>query len=162
MRTLLSCVITAGLLAGHAAAAQSCAQPTEKAAFDIAGLKSQLMVVALKCQAYDRYDAFVTRFRPDLLNAERGLNSYFGRTYGRRAQAEHDDYITSLANDQSQSSGQLGDRFCTASLGLFDEVMSLRSGAELPLLAASKSIAQPLALVECATGASAAVQPRHR
>jgi hypothetical protein len=154
-------VIAASLLTAQVAAAQSCAQPTEKAAFDVAGLKSELMVVALKCQASDRYDAFVTKFRPALLNAERGVTSYFNRAYGRRGQSQHDEYVTSLANDQSETSGQSGDRFCSTTVSLFDEVMKLPSGADLPTLAASKSLAQPLVLVECASTASAA-QPRHR
>jgi hypothetical protein len=160
MRTLFSCVITAGLLTAHVAAAQSCAQPMEKAAFDVASLKSELMVVALKCHSYDRYDAFINKFRPDLLVAERNLNFYFNRTYGRRAQAEHDEYVTALANDQSQVSGQLGDRFCASTLGLFDDAMQLRGGADLPRLAAAKSLAQPMALVECTAAAGTAPQYR--
>ena len=68
-------------------------------AFDIAGLKSKLMVTALTCNQQDRYNEFVLRFRGDLMAQERALQAYFARKFGGgRAQHEHDDYITSLAN----------------------------------------------------------------
>lgn len=155
MRLLFSSVAAAALLVSHLAAAQSCARPPEKAAFDVAGLKSQLMVTAISCQAEEKYNAFVMRFRPDLVGTEKTLTSYFNRTFGRRGQQEHDDYITSLANAQSQSGIRSGTLFCQQNVSLFDEVMALRSGADLSTLAAGKGLTQPVALIECAMSAPA-------
>jgi hypothetical protein len=149
MRILLSTLVSIGLLAGQAARAEGCARPTERAAFDVAGLKSQLMVTAITCRVEPRYNAFILRFRPDLVRHERTLAAYFDRSYGSRATMEHDDYITALANAQSQSGIRMGTAFCAQSVGLFDEVMALRHGTELPALAASKPLTQPVALVEC-------------
>src|SRR5579864_127167 len=106
--------IFVGLLlsAGIAAAAQPCAKPADISAFDIAGLKSKLMVTALTCNQQERYNDFVQRFRTDLMAQERALHAYFARVFGGRAQHEHDDYITSLANTQSESGIRQGTLFC--------------------------------------------------
>lgn len=156
MRILLSSLVAAGLLTSNLAAAQ-CARPADHSAFDVAGLKSQLMVTALTCSADQRYNAFVMKYRPDLVAQEKLLNTYFSRAYGRAAVKRHDDYITQLANSQSQSGLKQGTLFCERNIGIFDEVMALHSGAELPDFAAGKALAQPVSLADCGP----AVAPRH-
>lgn len=138
-----------GLLAAPLAQAEPCARTTEKSAFDITGLKSQLMVTAITCRAEEKYNAFVLRYRTDLVSQDKALNGYFNRTAGRRAQQQHDDYITALANSQSQDGLKLGTLFCDKNMGLFDEVMALKSGKELPGYASGKGFVQPIALIEC-------------
>jgi hypothetical protein len=98
MRTTLPVLLGVGLLTAGIAAAEPCARPADLTALDVAGLKSKLMVTAITCNQQDRYNDFVQRFRTDLMAHERALNAYFARLYGGRAQREHDDYITSLAN----------------------------------------------------------------
>ena len=154
MRILFSSLVAAGLLAGNAASAQQCAKPVEKAAFDVASLKSQLMVTAISCQAEEKYNAFIVRFRPDLVVQERSLNAYFQRSFGRRSTQEHDDYVTNLANSQSEVGIKAGTAFCQQNISLFDEVMALKSGTDLAPLAANKSLVQPIALVECTAPAA--------
>ncbi|MCW3477330.1 hypothetical protein [Limobrevibacterium gyesilva] len=136
-----------------------CVRPPEKVAFDLSGLKSQLMVTAISCKAEDKYNAFVNRFRPDLVSGEKSLTGFFGRAYGRRAQQEHDDYITQLANAQSQLGIKSGTAFCEANLGMFDEVMALKSSAELPAFAAAKPIQQSMAVQECTNAPAPAAKP---
>lgn len=133
-----------------------CARPLEKAAFDVAGLKSQLMVTALSCDSQTKYDQFITRYRKDLLGDEKTINGFFGRAYGKRGQIEHDDYVTQLANAQSDLRNQSGDQFCHFSASLLDEALALKSGADLPQFAASKPIQQSLAVEECAAAPVAA------
>jgi hypothetical protein len=154
MRPALSALIAASflasnLLASAAGAAESCARPADKSAFDVAGLKSQLMVTAIACQAEDKYNAFIVRFRSELQTQERALNGYFSRSFGRRAQQQHDNYITSLANSQSENGIQSGTLFCQRNIGLFDEVMALPDSKALPTYAAGKSLVQPISLTEC-------------
>ena len=150
MRFLLSAALAASLLGSQAAmAAASCAGEAERTAFDIAGLKSQLMVTALTCSENDRYNAFVSRFRPNLTGNEKVLNSYFSRTFGRSGQKQHDDYITQLANEQSQTGLKQGTAFCTQSVELFDEVAALRNGTELPDFASGKTLVQPISMTNC-------------
>ncbi len=148
MRILFSGLIAAGLVTSQIAAAE-CTRPNDHAAFDVTGLKTQLMVTALTCSADERYNAFIVKFRPDLVAQEKLLNTYFSRTYGRSATKQHDDYITQLANSQSQTGLKQGSLFCDRNVGIFDEVMALRSGAELSDFAAGKALSQPVSLTSC-------------
>jgi hypothetical protein len=158
----MSSFVSLGIMAGHAATAQGCTRAPERAAFDVVGLKSQLMVTAISCQMEERYNAFVMRYRPDLVRQEHMLSAYFERAFGHGGTREHDDYITALANAQSQNGIRLGSGFCSQSAGLFDEVMALKSGRELPVLAATKTLTQPIALVECVSGTRTAMASSKR
>jgi hypothetical protein len=149
MRAVLSSVIAASLVFGPVANAQTCAKPADKVAFDVAGLKSQLMVTALACDVRDRYNDFVLRFQPELMQQERALTAYFNRSFGRRGQQEHDDYITSLANTQSEIGIKLGTLYCQQSVGLFDAVLALPKGATVASFAADRDFDQPITLVVC-------------
>ncbi len=151
----LAAALAVGQFAFASGAFAQCARPADKSAFDVAGLKSELMVVALSCDAREKYNAFVVRYQPDLRNQERALNTYFSRTFGRRAQKEHDDYITSLANAQSEVGIKEGTLFCLHNVGIFEEVMKLPQGADLASFAGTKSLTQPVNLVVC--GAPAGV-----
>src|SRR5208282_4485336 len=165
MRGVLSGVVAASLLLGQIANAQPCAKPADKTAFDVAGLKSQLMVTALACDVRERYNDFVHRFQSELMQQERALTAYFGRSFGRRGQQEHDDYITSLANTQSEDGIKLGTLFCQQSVALFDAVLALPQGTTIASFAADRAFTQPITLVVCATPEpvtrTAQSQPHH-
>ena len=149
MRALCTALFGAGVLSAGIAAAQPCARPADVNAFDVAGLKSKLMVTAITCNQQDRYNDFVQRFRSDLMKQDKALHAYFNRTYGGRGLREHDDYITSLANTQSQSGLKAGTLFCQQTVSIFTEVLALSAGAELPAYAASKRLPQPIEVVAC-------------
>ncbi len=149
MRPLLSCIAAGVILTATAAQAVQCARPIEKSAFDVEGLKSELMVTAISCQAQDRYNAFISRYRPSLVSQERSIDVYFRRAYGRSAQKQHDDYITLLANAESDQGIKLGTLFCAKSVGLFDQVMALKDTRDLPTFASAKAIPQPIVLIDC-------------
>jgi hypothetical protein len=134
---------------GAASAAAPCARPTDVTAFDVAGLKSKLMVTAITCNQQDLYNQFVRRFQSDLMVHEHNLHAYFVRVYGGRAQHEHDDYITSLANTLSESGIQQGTLFCQQNVSIFNEVLALAKGTDLPVYAASKAFPQPIAVAAC-------------
>lgn len=158
MRVLLSGLVAVGLLAGPVANAEPCAKPADKVALDIAGLKSQLMVTALSCEVRDKYNSFVTRYQRDLMVQEHVLVAYFNRIAGRHGQQDHDDYITSLANAQSEMGVHQGTLFCQHNVGLFDEVLALPKDADLASFAASKQLTQPVAVVVCQTPAAPAIR----
>ncbi len=150
MRVMVSAVLSAGLLSAGFADAQPCARPTDLTALDVASLKSKLMVLAITCNQQDRYNDFVQRFRSDLMAHERALHAYFVHAFGGgRAQREQDDYITSLANTQSQSGIRQGTLFCPQNVSLFAEVLALTKGSELPAYAASKRLEQPTDVAAC-------------
>ncbi len=148
MRISFSALLAAGLLTGQMAMAQ-CVRPTDTAAFDIAGLKTSLMVTALTCNANAKYDAFVLKYRPELVNTDKALGNYFSRAHGRQGRTRQDDYVTQLANSQSQTGLRQGTLFCNHNLPIFDEVMSLRGTGELQDYAAARSVAQPIAFTSC-------------
>ena len=158
MRLMFSGLLITGLLSAGIACAQPCAKPADVSAFDIAGLKSKLMVTALTCNQQDRYNQFVQRFRADLMVHERALHAYFMRAFGGRAQHEHDDYVTSLANTQSESGIRQGTLFCQQNVSIFTEVLALEKGADLPRYAASKTLPQPIEVVACPVVATRTTQ----
>ncbi len=166
MRLALTCLISvglaaAGLFVGQTAGAVPCANAVDQGAFDVAGLKSELMVTALSCNQRDQYNQFVARFRPDLLREERALNAYFSRAFGKRARQAHDDYITSLANSQSEAGVQRGTLFCQEHASLFPSVLSLRGPGQLVSFAAHQTVSQPVTLVSCAQRLPARKLPRY-
>lgn len=153
-----------GLLnSGAAAFAGQCGNNPAKEAFQVQGLKSELMVTALTCNSQDKYNAFVAKFRKHLTAEERTLDHYFSTTYGRRAKAEHDDYITQLANIQSEEGLKSGTIFCMQRTSMFDEVAALDSAADLSDYAEAKNIAQPISYEVCeAPRSTHRVTTRHK
>ena len=149
MRVTASAMLVTGLLSAGIAVAEPCARPADVTALDIASLKSKLMVTAITCNQQDRYNDFVQKFRSDLMTHERALHAYFVRAFGGRAQREHDDYITNLANTQSQSGIRQGTLFCQQNIGIFSEVLALTKGSQLPDYAAAKHLAQPADVTPC-------------
>ncbi len=143
-------VAKTAFLVGHinAPPAPYCAKPPELAALDVQGLQSRLMVTALSCDARDQYNAFVDRYRTMLAAEDKTLASYFARNYGGSAQAEHDSYITALANAQSEIGTQEGVTFCEQNIGRFKQVMALPA-AQLPVYAQAKPIDQPYKFAVC-------------
>jgi hypothetical protein len=126
-----------------------CVRPPERAAFEMSTLKSHLTVTAIQCHAEERYNAFVMKYRPDLVGGEKVLGTYFARAYGKRARTQQDDYITQLANAQSQFAVRSGSMYCPQNIGIFDEVMTVRTGADLPAFAQSHPIQQAIAVADC-------------
>lgn len=152
MRFLVSMFAVGALVAQPAMAAQmamECSSPTEQSAFELQALKSELMVITMSCQRDADYNAFVNRYKPQLLANESELNTYFKHAYGKRSQAEHDAYVTALANAQSDLGTKLGSDFCPRNTAMFGEVMALKSGAQLPEYVAAKNLV-PASLGACA------------
>jgi hypothetical protein len=86
----------------------------------------------------------VLTFRPTLQREDSALNSYFLHHYGRSWRSDHDDYITQLANIQSEASIREGTQFCQDNVGLFDEVLALKSPKALLDFADEKPMLQPI------------------
>ena len=138
----------------------TCTKASERAAFDTEALKSELMVTALTCKQREKYDAFIHTYQPVLTATEADLNGYFKHAYGRQYQKAHDDYISNLANVQSEEGLKMGTAFCDTYSDMFDEVLALHNGTELPDYAHSKALVQPVAFQTCATTPVKAVRTR--
>jgi hypothetical protein len=147
----------------HVVKNDACANAAERTAFDTEGLKSELMVTAETCRLTDKYNTFIRAYQPVLATQESALNAYFKRGYGRSSEKAHDDYITNLANVQSQEGLKSGTAFCQIAQNMFDEVMSLHDGSELADYAHSQAIVQPVAFTSCSeVPVKTLSRPRHR
>ncbi|HEX5325749.1 MAG TPA: hypothetical protein VFW75_03690 [Acetobacteraceae bacterium] len=140
-----TCLTLTGLTLTGVRAAQRC---PEQPVFDIEALKSEMMVLATACHDDAQYNAFIRRYQPSLVANEKALDAYFRRTYGRRGQAEHDSFVTSLANAQSDAGLKQGTDFCPRNAVLFEEAMALDAEHELPQFAAGKDLI-PASLDTC-------------
>jgi hypothetical protein len=101
-------------------------------AFNVIGLKSALMVAALSCNQQDQYDAFMTNFHPHILAAQRTLDAYFHKASGPYSgQKMEDNFITLLANNQSDEGIAAGSDFCLNTQAEFTAVLALKSSADL-------------------------------
>ncbi len=152
MRRILLSAVAIGALAAQPAMAQiarECNSRADQTAFEVEALKSQLMVLATSCHDDSGYNAFIRRYQPDLMANESAFTTYFKHEYGKRAQQEHDAYITSLANAQSDEGVKLGSDFCPRDAALFNEVQVLGDSAQLADYAAAKDLI-PVTLGACA------------
>jgi hypothetical protein len=149
MRRLLSGLAAFSLLTVQQAQAElQCLPPQERAAIEVAALRSELMVLATGCHDDDGYNAFIRKFQPELMGNEQAISEIFKKKYGRRGQQEHDQFVTDLANAESSAGMRLGTDFCAHNGMIVQEVLSLRSASELPLYAAGKDLV-PASLSVC-------------
>jgi hypothetical protein len=137
------------LAPGIASAQQACVQPTEKTAFDIRALQSQLLVAALACGQHDDYNAFVRKNQAELATAFRNLAAHFRRTAGNQHQRQLDQYITELANSQSRVSIDRGSFFCREQVPLFQAAMAANGAAELAQVSVTRQVHQSLTTPMC-------------
>jgi|GEM_PF-1177551 len=139
--------------------APMCVRPAEKAAFDLAALTSHMKVITINCHTEDRYNAFVGKFRGEMIGGERALSGYFQRAYGGRARSQQDSYDTQLFNAASQFAIRHGTLFCPQNLGMLDELEAMKTTSDLPAYAASKPLQQSMAITECPPPAAAPAKP---
>jgi hypothetical protein len=144
--TLLAICLTAG---PAMAVPSTCAKEEERSAFDTVALKSELMVTALTCHMKEKYDTFIHTYQPALAATEKDVSGYFKHAFGRTYQKAHDDYISNLANVQSEEGLKMGTAFCETYSDMFEEVQSLHSSTELADFAHSKALVQPVSLQTC-------------
>lgn len=129
-----------GALVSQADAQLQCLSPGERVTFDLQALRSELMVLATGCGDVRPYNAFIERYRPELMENEQAISSYFRHKYGRRGRQEHDSFVTALANAQADQASRLGSEFCPRNGQIFQEAMALHSGGELRPFAAGQAL----------------------
>ncbi len=142
----------------------ACVFDEDRAAFDIEGLKSQLMVTAVQCgpEAHDKYGAFMNRYLPQVAAAEGVLHHYFDRSYGKAGSKQYDEYMTQLADNQEQVGLKAGTAYCQNLALMYDEVLSLHDGSELHEYSNAKLLYQPASFDTCSGAPPAAVKSKVR
>lgn len=150
MRRPLSLIVAGILLASPAVAANPhrCAAPADQAMFELAALKSELVLLATKCNRAADYNSFVNRFRPQLIQVDKDLTTYFRKAHGGRAQNVSSTFSTELINEQSTRAGQMGGDHCPRNGLIFTEVLALTGPADLAPFAAGKNLI-PASLTTC-------------
>jgi hypothetical protein len=151
----------AAVIAGPAIA-QSCVQSSERTAFQVRALQSQLMVAALACGRDNDYNSFVRKFQGDLAASYRDIQGHFRRTAGGRHQGALDSFITQLANDQSQDGIRAGSHFCPLVAPLFSLALAQSNVESLAELAVERNVLNPLAAPTCPASAPSRSTPTRR
>ncbi len=160
MRRLLSAVTALTILSAQPVLAErQCSSLADQSAFEVQALRSELMVLATGCHDDEQYNAFMHRYQPDLQANERLIVAYFQHRYGRAGQTEHDRFVTELANAMSRQGSDLGGDFCPRNGLMFNEVLALRSAAELQDYVAGKNLV-PATVDICTAIPSSAVTTR--
>ncbi len=112
-------------------------------------LQSELMVAALSCRAKTKYNTFVKKFEPVLVQSGKTLVAMFHRDHPGRAAAELNRFITRLANGASAQSINYGANYCVVAYSLFDAVLSLRPSQLVEFSAQRSQARQPYVPASC-------------
>ncbi|WNJ99618.1 hypothetical protein L2D14_17360 [Thalassospiraceae bacterium LMO-JJ14] len=129
-------VAITGLTAGSAIAA-SCNDRSEKAAFHVRALQTDLMVAALTCGAKPQYNSFARKFQNTLVDHGMALKALFHHLHGSRADKALNAYVTALANRASQRSIARRDQYCEHTMRTFSALTGLKP-AELAAFSMSR------------------------
>ena len=140
-------VLAAAVLGAQSAQA-ACARSAELSGLQARVLQTELMVAALSCGEATRYNAFVNRFRSELVVESKRMQQYFSRVHGGRAGKELNAFVTELANNSSQRSLTEAGAFCPQAAVLLDEVLKLEP-RQLPVFASQQSFADAHGVDSC-------------
>lgn len=124
-RSVLAAAAVSVTLSASAAYGASCATPAEKVALETRVMQSDLMVAALACGEKARYNAFVKKFQPVLVDRGKTLQAYFRRMHGGAAKRRLNSFITQLANMSSQRSLEQATLFCAQAGDLFSQILAV-------------------------------------
>ena len=130
-------IIATGLLTADSAWADPCTDPVAQTALNTRALQTELMVAALSCGNRIHYNAFVIKYRGDLVKHGRSLQSFFQRKHGAAGRKNLNTFITRLANEASQRSSITHAAFCANSSLLFNRLLSAKPVKLEKLLASS-------------------------
>ena len=128
LRTFFIAGVSALTLYAGQAVADICSDPNDQAAVRTKMLQTELMVAALRCDSGPRYNAFVRKFKRDLVAQGTQVKAYFKRVYGADSERRINRFITFLANSASLRSLDAGDRYCASANALFAEVLGRDAG----------------------------------
>jgi hypothetical protein len=137
---------------GVAESATICAPPAAQTALQSRVLQTRLMVAALSCGQRGDYNAFVSRYQKELIVQGKALRDFFRVNYGSRAKNRLNRFITSLANEASAVSLEMGPEFCVQAGRIFADLTDLDT-VGFNDFAASQPFANDHGVASCRTGA---------
>jgi hypothetical protein len=137
------------VVVNQSAFAVQCLTPTEKIAFDVRALQTELMITALSCGRDNDYSAFVSSHQRDLAAAYDRITRHFARVYGGDGQQRGDTYLTDIANAQSHEKGESNRRFCNRMQPLLYQAMRSLTMDDMAHLVIEWHLTSPHPLAEC-------------
>ncbi len=105
-------IICLSLAVSAGAQASACAASVDRASLQVRMLQTELMVAALTCNQRTDYNAFVSRFQPELTLQGKHLQSFFKRQHGSGSARALNGFITRIANESSRRGMQKRGAFC--------------------------------------------------
>ena len=149
----LATVLSVAVVTADSKAADNflCVTADEANAFDLRHLQSRFMVAALACNQRDAYNKFVTRFRPNLMDAGGLLIRYFKRTGGGPAAVNRQ--MTALANAAGLRRAENPTSYCGKTWNLY--WLLEQTPLDLAKIAATNTIGAVLRPSVCVAAASA-------
>jgi len=119
------------------ALAGTCALQDEMMALDTRVLQSELVVAALNCGQSSDYNAFVLKFKPQLVASGAAFRNYFNRIYGPYGEQMMNKMVTRLANIAVMRSWSWGTAYCASESSVFAYLNALPA-PQLAAFAASR------------------------
>lgn len=110
------------------ASANTCAKPKEQEALNTRVLQTELMVAALSCNNQPLYNAFVTKFKKQLVDNGQSLRSFYERKHGAGGATQLNAMVTRVANEASQVSNDQHIGFCYQASILFSQALKTDPG----------------------------------
>ncbi len=115
---LAAAVIGLALVLPASANAAPCVAPEDLAPLQVRMLQTELMVAALTCNQRTDYNAFVTRFQPELSSHGKSLQSFFKQKYGSGSAKALNGFVTRIANESSRRGMLKRGLFCHNTAGI--------------------------------------------
>lgn len=130
-----------------------CTLPRDERALGTRLLQTELMVAALSCQTQSQYNAFVGKFRDELVPQGFALKAFFKRAYGSGAEQRLTSFVTALANERSAASLGQWPGYCAKTGDLFAQTLALKPG-ELTTFALAQPFSREHGFKACGVTAS--------
>lgn len=105
-------LISLALIVPTLAQGAPCAASVDQISLQVRMLQTELMVAALTCNQRTDYNAFVTRFQPELALQGKHLQAFFKQKHGSGAAKALNGFITRIANESSRRGMQKRGEFC--------------------------------------------------
>ncbi len=128
--------------------AAPCAVPADQTSLQVRMLQTELMVAALTCNQRPKYNAFVTRFQPELAAQGKHLQTFFKKQYGSTSAKALNGFITRIANESSRRGMLKRGAFCRQADSIHAETAKITPAA-LPAFAKSQSFSSGHGISPC-------------
>ncbi|MFZ5836541.1 MAG: hypothetical protein ACOY2B_14330 [Pseudomonadota bacterium] len=148
--------LSLALIAATPSSAAPCAAAVDRTSLNVRMLQTELMVAALTCNQRPEYNAFVTRFKPELSKQGKHLQSFFKQQHGSGSAKALNGFVTRIANESSRRGMQKRGEFCRNAASIYQASKAMEP-AGLPHYAATLQLASLHGIPACPTKVAVSV-----